>query len=111
MKVSILIILLSIPSIIFGQNKSDELLDQAILKAKKGIYWAYENIPLKKSSLKESLISEDELVAEVKIDKTIEGVIIESKGYSGTYTAQLTIYKSYDSLVKEGYLKTLDASR
>lgn len=105
MRILTIILFLLIPMFLFGQNKSDELLDTAILKAKKGIYWAYENIPVKKASLKESLISDDELIAEIKIDKTVEGVIIESKGYAGTYTAELTIYKSYDSLIKEGFWK------
>lgn len=80
-------------------------MDAAFQNAKKGIYWALSNIPEKKSKLENDLIVEDKLCATVKLDKEINGIKIVSTGYNNSNDVTIKIFKSYDSLVKEGYLK------
>jgi hypothetical protein len=45
------------------------------------------------------------LYAKVKLDKEIFGIKIESKGFNNSNEVTITLYKSDESLVKEGYLK------
>ena len=97
-------LLLIIPSLnLFAQAKTEQDIDLAYQNAKKGIYWALSNIPGKKSSLGNDLIGEDKLYASVKIEKEINGVKVNSKGYYNTNEVEITIYKSYESLKAEGY--------
>ncbi len=93
---------------IFAQEKSavntfDDNVKHAYTNAMKGIYFALENIPESKSSLNSDLIEEDDLLAEIKLSKEIDGVKIESKGYYNTYSVEVIVYRSYDSLEKDGY--------
>jgi hypothetical protein len=87
-----------------GQTKTEEDIDVAYQNAKKGIYWTLENIP-KKKRLNNDLIADDKLYASVKLEKEVNGIKLESTGYYLSNSVIIKIYKSYDSLVKEGYLK------
>jgi hypothetical protein len=89
-----------------GQSKNDESIDIAYQNAKKGIYWVLENIPEKKR-LDNDLIAGDKLYASVKLEKEVNGIKLESTGYYLSNSVIINIYKSYDSLVKEGYLKRI----
>ena len=88
---------------ISDQKKTEDDINVAYQNAKKGIYWALENIPGKKASLDNDLIAEDKLYASVKISKEVQGVKVSSKGYNNTNEVEITIYKSYESLKAEGY--------
>jgi len=86
-----------------AQTKTEDDMNVAYQNAKKGIYWALENIPGKKASLDNDLIGEDKLYASVKISKEVSGVKVSSIGYNQTNMVEITIYKSYESLKSEGY--------
>ncbi len=90
-----------------AQTKIEEDIDIAYQNAKKGIYWALDNIPEKKGKIENDLISEDKLYASIQLEKEINGIKIESTGYNHSNSVIIKIYKSYDSLVKEGYLKKI----
>jgi len=45
------------------------------------------------------------LYAKVQLEKEIFGIKVESTGYYNSNSVTITIYKSDDSLVKEGYLR------
>jgi hypothetical protein len=89
----------------YSQSAMEGDIEVAYQNAKKGIYWALSNIPEKRAKLENSLIADDKLYATVKLEKEINGVKIESVGYNHSNTVIIRIYKSNDSLVKEGYLK------
>ncbi|MCL5030661.1 MAG: hypothetical protein M1480_16740 [Bacteroidetes bacterium] len=104
----LLFIFLFIPiSFFYCQTKLETDVDIAFQNAKKGIYWALSNIPEKKTKLENDLIVEDKLFASVKLDKEINGIKIVSVGFNNSNEVTIKIFKSYDSLVKEGYLKNL----
>jgi hypothetical protein len=90
-----------------AQNKIEEDIEISYQNAKKGIYWALDNIPEKKGKTENDLIANDKLYARVKLEKEIFGIKIESTGYYNTNSISILIYKSYDNLVKEGYLKKI----
>lgn len=87
----------------YSQVKTDQDIDMAYQNAKKGIYWALSNIPGKKATMDNDLVSEDKLIASVKLSKEVNGVKISSVGYYQTNQVEITIYKSYESLKAEGY--------
>ena len=99
------IVLVCFKSQSFSQQKLEDDIEIAYLNAKKGIYWALDNIPQKKLKLENELIAEDKLYAKVKLEIEIEGIKIESTGYYHSNEVNIRIYKSNDSLVKEGYLR------
>ncbi|HEX9740083.1 MAG TPA: hypothetical protein VGA29_04850 [Ignavibacteriaceae bacterium] len=99
------IVLVCFKSQSFSQQKLEVDIEIAYLNAKKGIYWALDNIPQKKLKLENELIAEDKLYAKVKLEIEIEGIKIESTGYYHSNEVNIKIYKSNDSLVKEGYLR------
>ncbi len=88
-----------------SQSKTEEDIESAYQNAKKGIYWALNNIPDKKVKLENDLISEDKLYASVKLEKEVEGIKIESRGFFHSNEVTIKIYKSDDSLIKDGYLR------
>jgi hypothetical protein len=90
------------------QSKIENDIESALVNAKKGVYWALSNIPAKKSKTEHSLISEDKLVAKVKVLKEINGLRIESTGYYQTNEVTVVLYRSGDSLIKDGYIKQGD---
>ena len=101
----IFISLLFIPVFGIAQEKLESDIDYAYQNAKKGIYWALTNIPDKKSKIEKDLIADDKLVAEVTLYKEVNGVKIISTGHYHSNKVQIKVYKSYDTLVKEGYVK------
>ena len=84
---------------------SEDSLDIAYNNAKKGYYWALSNIPERKSRLDNDLIADDKLIASIKLFKEVNGVKIESTGFHLTNQIRIIIYKSYDSLMKEGFIE------
>ncbi len=90
-----------------AQSKIEDDIDIAYQNAKKGIYWALDNIPEKKVKIENDLIADDKLYANVKLEKEVNGIKLESTGYDKSNSVVIKIYKSYDSLVKEGYIKKI----
>lgn len=86
-----------------SQVKTEQDMETAYQNAKKGIYWALSNIPFKKSTMDNDLVSEDKLTASVKLSKEVNGVKVSSIGYYQTNQVEIIIYKSYESLKAEGY--------
>jgi hypothetical protein len=93
----------SIP--ILSQTKIDAAVDSLLINAKKGIYWGLMNIPVKKARIDKSLINNDRLIAKVRVIKELNGVKIESTGYHNTNEMTIVLYRSADSLIKDGYIK------
>jgi hypothetical protein len=101
-------VLFLIPLLLSAQDSTNtefELnVEKAYKNAMKGVYWALSNIPYSKTKISTDLISEDKLIAEVSLEKEVNGVRIESKGFHDTYEIELKLYRSNDSLKKDGYL-------
>jgi len=89
----------------FAQSGFDSEIDSAYSYAKKGVYWAFANIPETKKSATQDIIRDDQLIAEVKLYKEFEGVKVDVTGYFKTYKVNITAYKSYATLKAEGYIK------
>ena len=102
-KLLIFLPLILIPAINI-QNKGEENIDNAFKNAKKGIYYALSNIPDNKSRFSRELIDSNRLFVKVKLSKEINGIKIESTGYYSSSEVTIKIYRSFDSLIKEGYL-------
>ncbi|MBT8386483.1 MAG: hypothetical protein KJO12_03650 [Ignavibacteria bacterium] len=94
--------------ICFSQDKLESDIDLAYKNAMKGIYWALLNIPEKKSKLESDLIADDKLYAEIKLYKEVNGIKIEAIGFYHSNEVRIKIYKSFDSLEKDGYIKKKD---
>ncbi|MDZ7764520.1 MAG: hypothetical protein U5K00_08850 [Melioribacteraceae bacterium] len=75
----------------------------AYTNAMKGVYYALENIPESKRTLNSDIIESDELLAEIKLTKEIQGIKIVSKGVYKTYSVEVVIYRSYEALAAEGF--------
>lgn len=75
----------------------------AYTNAMKGVYYALENIPESKRTLNSDIIESDELLAEIKLTKEIQGIKIVSKGVYKTYSVEVVIYRSYKALAAEGF--------
>lgn len=101
----ILFFIIFLPQLIFAQTKLEKDIDEAYQNAKKGVYWALTNIPEKKSSLNNDLIANDRIYAQVKLSKEINGIKIESTGYNSSNEVKISIYRSNDTLIKNGFLK------
>lgn len=104
----ILFFVFIISSATIAQSKVDSDIEAALVNARKGIFWGLLNIPIKKAKLEKSLINDDKLVARVKIAKELNGVKIESTGYYNTNEVTILLYRSADSLIKDGYIKKGD---
>jgi len=92
-------------SLTFAQPRIEDDLKIPYQNAVKGIYWALENIPVKKMNLENDLISENKLYANVRLSKEINGIKIKSSGYFDSYEVSILIYRTYESLEKEGFIK------
>jgi hypothetical protein len=100
---------LLIPFLIQAQDSTaaenyEMKIETAYKNAMKGVYWALDNIPDSKSKISNDLISEDKLTAEVSLDKEVNGVRIKSKGFYNSYEVEILIYRSNNSLRKDGFL-------
>ena len=92
----------------FAQKSLEDDIESAVQNAKKGIYWALSNLPEDKSRIENDLIADNELYANVKLYKEVDGVKIISRGFFGSNEVEIIIYRSNDSLIKNGYLKPPD---
>jgi hypothetical protein len=99
-----LILFLIISSDSFAQQKLEEDIEVAFQNAKKGVYYALSNIPPKKARLDGNLITNDILIANVKLSKEVNGVKVEATGYYHSNEVKIAVYKSNESLIKEGYI-------
>ncbi len=88
-----------------SQSKVEEDIEAALVNAKKGVYWALSNLQGKKAKFEKSLIADDKLIAKVKVSKELNGIKIESTGFSQTNELSIVLYKSSESLIKDGYIK------
>ena len=107
------IILILVSSLFFicmsnAQTEIDDDISPAFLNAKKGIYWTLSNIPGKKYKIENDLIANDKLYSSVKLQKEIGGVKIESTGFGESISVTITVYRSYDNLKKDGYIKKIE---
>jgi len=91
--------------IIFSQSKIESDIESTLVNAKKGVYYALSNLQGKKTKFEKSLIAEDKLIAKVKVTKELNGIKIESTGFSDTNELSIVLYKSSESLIKDGYIK------
>lgn len=91
-----------------SQTKTELDIETALVNAKKGIYWALSNLQGKKAKIDKSIISDDKLIAKVRVSKEVNGVKIESTGYNQTNEVNIIIYKSSEALIKDGYIKKGD---
>lgn len=105
---SIASILVLLTSNHFAQTQIENDIETGLVNAKKGVYWALSNLSGKKTKIEKSIIGDDKLVAKVKIAKEINGVKIESTGYYQTNEVTIVLYRSRESLLKDGYIKKGD---
>ncbi|HKB87902.1 MAG TPA: hypothetical protein VKD08_17120 [Ignavibacteriaceae bacterium] len=99
-----LLLCILFPFVLTAQQGMEENLDIAYQNAKKGIYWALSNIPENKQRLQSDLIADEKLYASVKLIKEFNGIKIVSKGIYNTVEVSVTIYRSVDGLIQDGYL-------
>ncbi len=98
------------PILIFGQTVKDksgfmDKVDSAYTNTMKGVYFALENIPEKKNSVSKDLISNDELIAKVKISKGVKGISVVATGFYNSYKVTAEVYRDYKSLKNEGFIE------
>ena len=110
MKIYLFLIILVFSGLVKAQADLESDIDMTIQNAKKGIYWALNNIPEKKSKLDNDLIAEDKLFASVKLSKEINGVKIEATGFNNSYSVTIKLFRSNESLIKDGFLKTKESN-
>jgi hypothetical protein len=103
MKVVLLVIFCAAQT--FAQENPESKMNEAFMNAKKGVYYALSSIPDKKDNWTKELIDKDKLIAKVKLAKEVAGIKIESEGYFKTYEIKITLYRSYESLLKDGSIK------
>ena len=108
MKTLFILLPLFLISTINIQNKNEDNINTAFQNAKKGMYYALSNIPEDKSRLNRELVDQNKLFAKVKLSKEVNGIKIESTGYSSSTEVTIKIYRSFESLEKNGYLKQKD---
>jgi SMC interacting uncharacterized protein involved in chromosome segregation len=82
----------------------EEELSIAFNYAKKGVYYGLSNLKGLKTKLEDKLVENNKLQSMVKVSKEINGVRIESTGYYESTTLTVILYRSYDGLIKDGYL-------
>lgn len=102
------LVMLLLASNHFSQTQIENDIETGLVNAKKGIYWALSNLSGKKAKIEKSIISDDKLIAKVKVAKEINGVKIESTGYYQTNEVTIVLYRSRESLLKDGYIKKGD---
>jgi len=90
----------------FAQSLNDSKIDSAYLNAKKGIYWSLSNLPERKNNIENDLIINDKKIASVKTDKQVNGFKIVSIGFFESYEVQIKLFKSNETLTKEGFIKS-----
>ncbi|MEO8232106.1 MAG: hypothetical protein ABI638_07470 [Ignavibacteriota bacterium] len=93
---------------IFSQSKIESDIESALVNAKKGVYYSLSNLQGKKAKFEKSLIADDKLIAKVKVSKELNGIKIESTGFFQSDELTIVLYKSSESLIKDGYIKKGD---
>lgn len=93
---------------LYSQEKIESDIENTLVNAKKGVYWALSNLSGKKAKFEKLLIADDKLISKVKVNKELNGVKIESTGYNNTNEITIVLYRSADSLIKDGYIKKGD---
>lgn len=88
-----------------SQSTIEADIEAALYNSKKGLYWALTHLSDKKSKFDKLLIVDDKLISKVKVSKELNGVKIESTGYYNTNEVTILLYRSADSLIKDGYIK------
>jgi hypothetical protein len=106
MKIFGIFYIIMFSGLIYAQSDLESDIDVTIQNAKKGIYWALNNIPEKKMKLDNDLIVEDKLIASIKLSKEINGVKVQSTGFNNSYTVTINLFRSDDSLIKDGFIKS-----
>lgn len=91
--------------LVFSQSKIESDIESTLVNAKKGLYYALSNLQGKKAKFEKSLIADDKLIAKVKVNKELNGIKIESTGFYQTDELTIVLYKSSESLIKDGYIK------
>lgn len=102
---NLFVLIFLIPLALYPQQDMEKNLDAAYQNAKKGIYWALANIPENKSRLESDLIADEKLYSSVKLEKQFNGIKVESKGFYNSTEISITLYRSDNGLLKDGYLK------
>lgn len=92
----------------FSQSQIESDIESSLVNAKKGVYYALSNLQGKKAKFEKSLIADDKLIAKVKVSKELNGIKIESTGFSQTNELSIVLYRSSESLIKDGYIKKGD---
>ncbi len=100
-----LLLFLNLTILTQSQTKIESDIETALVNAKKGIYWALSNLQGKKGKIDKLIINDDKLISKVKVSKEVNGVKIESTGYFQTNEVSILLFKSGDSLIKDGYIK------
>lgn len=93
-----LFILLLLFPILASAQLMNEKIDNALICAKKGIYYLEENISEKKKTFSTELINNDKLQALCKYSKEEGGYRFESTGYYEGVEVKITLYRSEESL-------------
>jgi len=104
----LILTMLFLTQIIFSQSKIESDIESSLVNAKKGVYYALSNLQGKKAKFEKSLIADDKLIAKVKVSKELNGIKIESTGFSQTNELSIVLYRSSESLIKDGYIKKGD---
>ncbi|MBI2420066.1 MAG: hypothetical protein HYV28_19570 [Ignavibacteriales bacterium] len=99
---SIALFILGVFALAFVQQNDD--VDTAYMNAKKGTLWALNNLKVKKAKAENKLIEKDQLLAVVKVEKEINGIKLFARGFEGSTEVTITMYKTFESLLKEGYI-------
>lgn len=102
------LLLINFSTISIAQSNIDKDIEVAFQNARAGIYWGLKNIPIKKARLDKSLIKDNRLIAKIKVVKELNGVKVESTGYDNTNEVTILLYRSVDSLIKDGFIKKGD---
>lgn len=83
----------------------DDDLSKAFLFSKKGIHWGLSNLSAKKSKTENKLIDNNKLISKIKVEKEVNGYRFESVGFYESTEVSIVLHRSFDELLKEGYLK------
>jgi hypothetical protein len=100
---SLAAILISFIFLPFSTEMEDEL-SVAFQNAKKGVYYGLSNMNSKRSKSDNQLVENNKLISKVKVSKEINGVKVEATGFNNSTEVSIIIYRSYETLVKDGYI-------
>ncbi len=111
MKKTLILLVLFLSPAFQQQNNNEKEIDAAFQNARKGIYYALSNIPENKSRLSRELVDASKLYAKVKLSKEVNGIKIESTGYDSSTEVTIKVYRSFESLIGEGYIKKKEGDK